>query len=100
MFPTKSRPCRQQLYLRNTGSTSISLVAYYVSDTSNDTYARTPWTGPSITANSTVPVNFPIGSSCGNCTLTGTAFTFTPGNSYSITNFTARNKRFTFTITR
>lgn len=88
------------LSLRDFGSTSISFVAYYVGDTSNDTYARNPWTGPTINANSTVTVSFPIGSSCASCTLTGTSFTFTPGNSYTIIIVTARNNTFRFTVTR
>src|SRR5438093_6170453 len=88
------------LDLRNTGSTSISLVSYYVSDTSNNTYARASWAGPTITATTTASVSFPIGSSCPGCTPTGTAFTFTPGNSYTIIIVTGRNNTFRFTIIR
>ncbi len=88
------------LGLRNFGSTSISLDSYYVSDTSNNTYAQASWAGPTITANTTASVSFPIGSSCPSCTLTGTPFTFTPGNSYTIIIVTGRNNTFRFTITR
>src|SRR5712692_7587583 len=36
------------LYIRNSGSASISLVTYYVKDSAGDQYSRTTWTGPTI----------------------------------------------------
>src|SRR5437867_8358648 len=39
------------LYLRNTGSASISLITYYVKDNAGNQYSRTGWTGPSIAPN-------------------------------------------------
>jgi uncharacterized membrane protein len=88
------------LTLHNVGSVSIQLVTYYVKDTAGDQYAYTAWPGPTIAPGSIVLTNFLIGSSCSSCTLTGTAFTFTPGNSYTITIVTGRNNQFWFTVTR
>ncbi|HEX9197476.1 MAG TPA: hypothetical protein VF906_06735 [Candidatus Bathyarchaeia archaeon] len=88
------------MYLHNFGSVSIQLVTYYVKDASGNQYAYTAWPGPTIAPANVVPTNFLIGSSCSSCTLTGTAFTFTPGYSYTITVVTARNNQFTFSIAR
>jgi len=88
------------MYLRNFGSVSIQLVTYYVKDASGNQYAYTAWPGPTIAPANVVPTNFLIGSSCSSCTLTGTAFTFMSGFSYTITLVTARNNQFTFSITR
>ncbi len=88
------------LYLRNFGSVSIQLVTYYVKDSSGDQYAYTAWAGPTIAPANVVPTNFLIASSCSSCTLSGSAFTFTSGYSYTIIVVTARNNQFSFTITR
>ena len=88
------------MYLHNFGSVSIQLVTYYVKDASGNQYAYTAWPGPTIAPANVVPTNFLIGSSCSSCTLTGTAFTFTPGYSYTIIVVTARNNQFTFSIAR
>lgn len=88
------------LYLRNTGTANITLVTYYVKDASGDQYSRTTWTGPTIVPNQVVATVFTIGSSCSSCTLVGSAFTFTAGNSYTVLVVTARNNQFSFTITR
>ena len=90
------------LYIRNTGSITVSLVTYYVKDASGDTYSNTAWIGPTISVNALAQANFDIntaGNHCG-CTLSGTAFTFVAGNSYTITVVTARNNQFIFTIIR
>jgi 1,4-dihydroxy-2-naphthoate octaprenyltransferase len=98
------------LNLRNTGSASITLASYYVKDSSSNQYARTIWsTGPdpqsgttAINPNALGTVFVLIGSStCGSgCTLTGTAFTFQSGFSYTIVVVTTRNNQFSFTVTR
>ena len=88
------------LYLRNFGSVSIQLVTYYVKDSSGDQYAYTAWAGPTIAPANVVPTNFLIASSCSSCTLSGSAFTFTSGYSYTIIVVTARNNQFSFTVTR
>jgi hypothetical protein len=105
------------LSLRNTGSVAISLTSYYVKDSNGYQYARLTWatdTGPkgaatnppvaSIAPNSLGIASTPIGTGAGqcgsSCTLSGTAFTFTSGYSYTVTVVTARNNQFTFTVTR
>jgi len=88
------------LFIRNFGNVSVSFTAYYVKDSSGNQYALTTWAGPTINPNSTAPAVILIGSSCPACTLVGTAFTFTPGFSYTIIIVTARNNQFSFTVTR
>jgi hypothetical protein len=84
--------------LRNTGIASISFVTYYVQDSSGNTYALSTWAGPSIAPSAVNPTSIQINNSCGSCTLSGTAFTFTRGYTYSIFLVTARNNEFVLTI--
>lgn len=88
------------LDLRNTGTTSVSLISYYVRDASGNQYSLTAWSGPVIPVNGLGIAKILIGSSCPNCVLTGTAFTFTAGNSYTIEIVTSRNNQFIFTVVR
>ena len=103
------------LSLRNTGSVAISLVTYYVKDSSGNQYSRVNWAsdaGPkgaaanpptaAITPNALGIASIPIGTTCGAayCSNSGSAFTFTSGYSYTITVVTARSNQFTFTVTR
>ncbi len=91
------------LYIRNTGTASVSLVTYYVKDSSGNTWTRTSWNGTTISPNALGTSNIAIGTSCNSCTYSGTsgAFTqFTSGNSYTVTVVTARNNQFSFTIVR
>ena len=89
------------LYLRNTGSASISLATYYVKDSTNNQWSKTAWTGPSIAPNALGTVVINIGTGC--CTYSGTANafnTFATGNSYTVLAITSRNNQFSFTVTR
>lgn len=88
------------LYIRNTGTTSVQLSGYSVRDVSGDSYSLTSPVGPTIAVNQVVAASFSIGSSCPSCTLSGNAFVFTAGYSYSIIITTSRNNVFTFTVTR
>jgi len=88
------------LTLHNTGTVSIQLVTYNVKDTAGDQYTYTAWPGPTIAPGSVVLTNFLIGSSCSSCNLSGTAFTFAFGSSYTVTIVTARSNQFSFTATR
>ncbi len=96
------------LYLRNSGSASISLVTYYVKDSAGDQYSRTGWSGPSgVTPNALAQPNIGINTVCPapTCTYTpatsgSTGFTFVSGNQYTVVIVTSRNNQFTFTIVR
>ncbi len=88
------------LYIRNVGPTTVRLVSYYARDSSGNQYSLTAWNGPVISPNNLGIATILIGSSCSGCTLTGTAFTFNVGSSYSIAIVTSRNNIFTFTVTR
>jgi len=89
------------LYLRNTGSASISLITYYVKDNAGNQVSRTAWTGPSIAPNGLATTSIGIGGSCpSGCSTQGATFTFSSGNSYTVTVVTSRNNQFVFTVTR
>jgi len=88
------------LFLRNTGTSNITLVPYYVKDTSGNQYSRTGWSVPSILPSIAAPTIFTIGASYSSCTLSGSAFTFQAGHSYTIIVVTSRNNQFTFTVVR
>ena len=91
------------LYVRNTGSTPITLTSYYVKDDSGNQYARTSWSSapgpfsPTGWANATVLISSACGSSC---TSTGTAFTFSQGQVYTVVLVSARNTQFSLSVTR
>lgn len=87
------------LYLRNTGSALTILVSYYVSDLSGNQYAKTSWTGPTIAPTTLGRAYIAINAACG-CKLTGSPFTYYPGNTYIVTVVTARSNQFQFTILR
>lgn len=86
--------------LLNNGNGTATLTAYYVTDSSGNEYALTNWSGPSIAPNSVTTTTFSIGSSCSQCTLYGSAFTFTSGSQYTIKVVTERGNIFTFTVTQ
>ena len=96
------------LNLRNTGSAAITLASYYVKDSAGNQYARTSWsTGPNPQTAAANPNQLftgtfvLIGTTCGSgCSLTGTAFTYTAGFSYTVIVVTSRNNQFSFTVTR
>jgi hypothetical protein len=89
------------IYIRNTGSAAVSFTTYYVKDTSGNTYTQTAWTwGPTIQPNSVGLANIAINSACGCGNPSGSAYTFSPGSSYTVTVVTSRNNQFVFTVLR
>jgi hypothetical protein len=88
------------LYLRNTGTTLVRLVSYYVLDSAGNQYSRTTWAGPLIPPQAVGFVSVPISSACVGCTTQGTQFTFQSGNAYNVVLITSKNLRFIFTVVR
>jgi hypothetical protein len=86
--------------LLNNGNGTATLTSYYVTDSSGNEYALTNWSGPSIAPNSVMTTTFSIGSSCSQCILYGSAFTFTSEYQYTIKVVTGRGNIFTFTVTQ
>ena len=86
--------------LFNNGNGTAILTAYYVTDSGGNEYALTNWSSPSIAPKSVMTTTFSIGSSCSQCTLAGSAFTFTSGYQYTIKVVTERGNIFTFTVTQ
>ncbi len=92
--------------IRNTGTAAVTLVTYYVKDTSGNTYTQQSWPAPqpSINPNAVNPTNILIGTGggaqCNGCTLSGATYIFSAGNSYTVTVVTSRNSQFVFTVTR
>ncbi len=89
-------------YINNLGTANATLQTYYVKDSSGNSYqySYATGTGPTIAPNTSVAITFKIGTSCSSCTLTGSAYTFTSGYSYTVLMITSRNNQFTFTVTR
>ena len=85
--------------LQNNGTETATLTTYYVTDSSGNEYTFANWSGPSLAPNSVTTTTFSIGSSCPQCTLHGSAFTFTSGYQYTIEVVTGRGNIFTFTVT-
>ena len=90
------------IYIRNSGTGNVTLAAYYVTDSSGNTYQLLSWSGPTIAPNTAKATNIPISTSCLSCQYTGTGsgYTFTAGYSYTVKVLTARNNPFTFTVTK
>jgi flagellin-like protein len=91
------------IYIRNSGSATVSLQTYYVKDNSGNQYTSpsTFAAGP-IAPNAVNATLIKISTQCGTCTYSGsgTGFTFVSGNSYTITVVTTRNNQFSWTLTR
>src|SRR5213594_3670966 len=83
-------------------ATNVTLAAYYVTDSSGNTWQLLSWSGPTIAPNTAKATNIPISTSCPSCQYTGTGsgYTFTAGYSYTVKVLTARNNPFTFTVTK
>lgn len=88
------------VYLRNTGTAPTTLVSYYLSDLNGDVYAKGSWTVQTIPTAALGKVYILINTACVGCTLSGSAFVFQPGSSYTLTLVTARNTQFSFVILR
>lgn len=92
------------MFVRNTGSTPITLMSYYVKDSNGNQYGKSNWVSPTFSpmtlANSTGGLSILIGSACSTCALTGSSFTYQTGNAYTVTLITTRNGQFTFNIIR
>jgi flagellin-like protein len=114
-FTCSGTPCMNvTVYIRNAGSTSVTLASYYVSDSSGDTWqVLTNWSNaPSIAPGSVTATNFLIGTSCtaaapagygSNCQYTGAAGAFpgfVSGYSYTVKVVTAKSTPFSFPIQR
>jgi flagellin-like protein len=91
------------IYIRNSGSATVSLQTYYVKDNSGNQYTSpSTFTAGPIAPNAVNATLIKISTQCGTCTYSGsgTGFTFVSGNSYTITVVTTRNNQFAWTLTR
>src|SRR3989442_2611172 len=90
------------LFIRNTGSATVSFTTYYVKDAAGNTYTQVAYTfGPTIQPNAVGTANIGINTQCGgSCTNSRSTYTFVSGNSYTVTFVTSRNGQFVFTVVR
>ena len=92
------------IYIRNSGSSNVTLAAYYVTDSSSNTWQLLNWVGPTIAPNKAMATNIAIGNTlCPSCQYTGTASAFASfqsGYSYTVKVVTVKNNPFTFTVTK
>lgn len=90
-------PTNASMVITDSGNGTATLTGYYVLDTSQDQYARTGWSGPTVAAyadSATFAVL--IGSSCPNCTLTGNPFQFASLTSYTVKFVDSKGTLWTF----
>ena len=88
------------LSLRNTGTSPVTLVSYYVKNSNSSQYATSAWTGQTTIAPTSLGrPQILISAACG-CTNTGGAFTFSIGNSYTITLLSNRGSTFSYQVVR
>jgi flagellin-like protein len=91
------------IYIRNSGSATVTLQTYYVKDNSGNQYTSpSTFTAGPIAPNAVNATLIKISTQCGTCTYSGSGagFTFVSGNSYTITVVTTRNNQFAWTLTR
>jgi len=89
--------------IRNAGTSNVTLIAYYVTDSNGNQWSKGSWTGPTIAPNKATNAIFVIGTSCPTCAYQGAAngfASFASGYSYTVKVVTAKNNPFTFTITK
>ena len=90
--------------IRNAGTSNVTLIAYYVTDSNGNQWTKQSWTGPTIAPNKATNTIFVIGASCpSGCAYqgaTGGFASFASGYSYTVKVVTAKNNPFTFTITK
>lgn len=99
-FATTDSARNVTLYIRNIGSAIITFTGYYVKDMNGNQYSQINWLGqgPQVSPTLVAPATILISTKCSGCTTTGTAFTFSSGNAYTVTLVTSRNAQFTFNI--
>src|SRR6266702_2810530 len=91
-------PTNVTIYIRNSGTGNVTLAAYYVTDSSGNTWQLLIWSGPTIAPNTAKATTIAIGNGCCQYTGANGAFTqFNSGYSYTVKVLTARNNPFTFT---
>lgn len=89
--------------IRNAGSGNVTLSAYYITDSSGNTWQNLAWSVPPIqpnTATSGTTLTINCGSSCQYTGTAGGFQTFASGYSYTVKVVTTKNNPFTFTVTR
>jgi len=97
------------LYLRNTGTVSVSLQTYFVKDSMGDQWRLDNWNPPGqpVAPNNLSIVNIAVGSAAGGCGTRcqytgnpGAFTTFQSGQTYTVIVVTARNSAYTFMVQR
>ncbi len=87
------------LTIKNTGTSGLGIVGYYVKDTSNNQYYSQSYSGPSIVPGASANANVLINGACSGCTLSGAPFLFTAARTYFIMLLTTKNNLITFAVT-
>jgi hypothetical protein len=86
------------LAIKNSGTSGLSIVGYYVKDIYNNQYYSQPYSSPSVLPGVTASANVLINSACTGCTLSGAPFLFTAARTYFIMLLTAQNNWIIFVV--
>ncbi len=88
------------LDLRESGNATSTLTSYRVTDSNGDSYSLLSWSNQTIQPSTVVSEDILIGDSCPSCSLSGTAFTFVSGHSYTISVYALDGNQFSFEVAR
>ncbi len=94
-------PTTLDLYLKNNGTTPVTLNSYSVKDFAGDAWTLVNWAGPVIAPGTTVTVEVAIGASCPACTYTwviGFFPEFIQGQAYTVQFTTMATNQFSFNV--
>src|SRR3989441_7363979 len=85
--------------IRNAGTSNVTLIAYYVTDSNGNQWTKQSWTGPTISPNKATNTIFVIGASCpSGCTYQGATGGFSSlpsGHSHTLKIVTQKKKTLT-----
>ncbi len=94
-------PTTLNLYLKNNGTTTVTLDSYSLKDFAGDAWTLANWAGPVIAPGTTVTVGVAIGASCPACTYTwvlGLYTQFIQGQVYTVQLTTMGTNQFSFNV--
>lgn len=88
------------LNLREGGNATSILTSYKVTDSNGDSYFLSSWSNQTIQPSAVVSEEILISDLCPSCSISGAAFTFVSGHSYTVSLYALDGNQFSFEIAR